>query len=119
MFKKQWIFKNGGRPVIYQSDQEFELFSDEIKWRHVRYEPHLENPIDFSWEREWRIKCDSLNVMPANASIIVPSKFWAEHIRNIHDYEEDMKVLQYSVVDELLAEFAREEFIWQFYALDQ
>ena len=52
---KRYLFAQGGRPAIYQSDEEYDLLSDDQKWRHVRYEPNGEPMIDFSWEREWRI----------------------------------------------------------------
>lgn len=119
MFNKKWIFQQGGRPVFYQSDKEFNLLPDELKWRHVRYEPDLEQPIDFSWEREWRIYCKYLEINPAYASIVVPNHNWAKRLIEIHDYEQDMIVRQYSVIDELIAEMAREPFQWHICVLDQ
>jgi len=57
---KSWLFEKGGRPVIYQAAGEYELLDEKIRWRHVRYEPHTTAPIDFSWEREWRIQAEEL-----------------------------------------------------------
>lgn len=48
---KKWLFERGGRPVIYQSDAEFQALPAEMRWRHVRYEPNGCPPTDFSWER--------------------------------------------------------------------
>ena len=48
---KEWLFEQGGRPAIYQADDEFELLRSEQRYRHVRYEPPH---IDWTWEREWR-----------------------------------------------------------------
>src|SRR6266516_3972805 len=55
---KSWLFARGGRPVIYRPDEEFLSLPDRMRWRHVRYEPAADPPIDFSWEREWRVKTD-------------------------------------------------------------
>lgn len=52
MVPKQWLYAQGGRPVIYQSDAEFYDLPEAIRWRHVRYEPTSAPPIDFTWERE-------------------------------------------------------------------
>lgn len=111
LFEKKWIFDKGGRPVIYQPDVEFDLLPESIRWRHVRYEP---DTIDFTWEREWRIKCDYLDFTPEVACIVVPSKEWADWLVAEHDAEQDFLVLQYSqVLDEQLAEQYREEFGWR------
>ena len=68
--KKEWLFKQGGRPVIYQPESEFQLLPDELKYRHVRYEPS--EGIDFSWEREWRINTDTLMLDPKETLVVVP-----------------------------------------------
>lgn len=39
IFDKSWIFQAGGRPVIYQSDAEFEGLPEGIRWRHGRSSP--------------------------------------------------------------------------------
>lgn len=97
--------------MIYQPDVEFDLLPESIRWRHVRYEP---DTIDFTWEREWRIKCDYLDFTPEVACIVVPSKEWADWLVAEHDAEQDFLVLQYSqVLDEQLAEQYREEFGWR------
>jgi len=119
MFTKKWIFQQGGRPIIYQPDKEFQTLPDEIKWRHVRYEPDIESPIDFSWEREWRINSNVLHINPAYAFVIVPNHQWAQRLIEIHDHEQNMIVRQYSIIDELIAELAREEFRWHIEIPDQ
>jgi hypothetical protein len=43
---KRWVFAQRGRPVTYQPDAEFDDLSETHKWRHVRYEAHVEPPID-------------------------------------------------------------------------
>lgn len=69
--KKEWLYNRGGRPVIYESDLEFETLDEEHKYRHVRYEP--ENGIDHTWEREWRIQTDKLILEPEYTLFVLPS----------------------------------------------
>ena len=82
LFPKSWIFSKGGRPVIYQTEEEFNSLPVSHKWRHVLYRPDLDETIDFSWEREWRIKCDYLEFGPDIAQIVVLDKFWAKQSWN-------------------------------------
>ncbi|MFJ8462120.1 DUF2971 domain-containing protein [Lysinibacillus xylanilyticus] len=59
MLPKPYIFKQGGRPVIYE-DKEIasKLFAD-VNWRVVTMNFNdRENIVDWSHEREWRIKGD-------------------------------------------------------------
>jgi len=39
MFDKTWLFARGGRPVIYQPDADYVALPEDMRWRHVRYEP--------------------------------------------------------------------------------
>ncbi len=111
MFEKSWIFEQGGRPVIYQTDEEYSLLNESIRWRHKRYEPH--NNIDFTWEREWRIRTETLGFSSTAATIILPNMEWAERLRLDHDFDQDIKVQQYSLImDETIAEQYREGFQW-------
>lgn len=59
-FNKQYIFNNGGRPVIYEKTDIAKTFlPKEEYWRIVRLD--LENDeriIDWTHEREWRVKGD-------------------------------------------------------------
>jgi hypothetical protein len=55
MVPKSWLFGHGGRPVIYQPEDEFQLLPESLQYRHVRYDqPGGEK--DFTFEREWRIR---------------------------------------------------------------
>ena len=60
MFEKNWLFKRGGRPVIYQPESDFDLLPEDLRWRHVRFELTEEKVVDWTWEREWRVCCDDL-----------------------------------------------------------
>lgn len=59
-FDKRYIFRNGGRPVIYENTETAKSFLPENEhWRIVKLD--LENDdkiIDWTHEREWRIKGD-------------------------------------------------------------
>lgn len=73
---KTEIFKLGGRPVIYQPNDEYELLSDEIKWRHVRFDLCGNHPIDFTWEREWRLRGEYIDLPDTKTVIVVPDDNW-------------------------------------------
>jgi hypothetical protein len=121
MFEKNWIFAKGGRPVIYQTDEEFSVLPETIKWRHVRYEPNGERPIDFTWEREWRIQCDYLPIDPATAIIVIPKIEWAQRLEHEHDAAQDFIVRSYAEAldddTEALGMLLREVFPWKFHLL--
>lgn len=119
IFNKKWIFGKGGRPVIYQTDDEFNLLSSGIAWRHVRYEPDAVSPVDFTWEREWRINTNRLEFNPSVTGIIFPNLNWASRFQREFDDVQDLVVQEYAQMldDQLLAEGYRENMPWQVYPL--
>jgi hypothetical protein len=115
LFEKSWVFAHGGRPVIYQSDAEFELLPEALRWRHVQYEPGV---IDFTWEREWRVQCDALKFTPKEVAIVVPTEAWAHRLIDEHGADQDLEVEMYSMVmDHQFAGLEREAFAWTVIAL--
>jgi hypothetical protein len=68
---KNWLFGKGGRPVIYDHPENFGCFAKTEKYRFVPYDPA--NGVDFTWEREWRIKTDCLILEPHETLVVVPS----------------------------------------------
>jgi len=68
---KRWLFKQGGRPVIYDSPSEFEKLTSNLHHRFVPYDP--DRGIDFTWEREWRIQTDQLILDPKNTLVVLPT----------------------------------------------
>ncbi|MCE0812954.1 hypothetical protein [Buttiauxella sp. S04-F03] len=85
-FSKQKIFELGGRPVIYQPSDELRLLDNSIKWRHVQYDPRNNSHrnkkgIDFTWEREWRLKTDELSILDC-VEIIVPDRMYKKAIND-------------------------------------
>lgn len=90
---KRWLFSQGGRPVIYQAHEEYELLHDSLKFRHVRYEPH--RGIDHTWEREWRIHADNMVLQPDETTFVVPTRAWERRFHEEH--ADDMAKLNYAV----------------------
>ena len=88
---KAWLFRLGGRPVIYQSSAEYNSLPEPIRWRHMRYEPDADPPFDFSWEREWRIHTTELQLDPTQASILVPDEQWAQELIHEHTIDEHIE----------------------------
>ncbi|SRR6266480_6006230 len=115
MVSKKWLFAQGGRPVIYETDREYRHLPESLRWRHVAYDIRdgFEN-IDFTWEREWRIPCHHLSFGEASAVIVVLDKTWAKRLISEHQNEEDWKVMQYSLImDEDIAQQYAKSFRWR------
>lgn len=68
---KEWLFGQGGRPVIYDHPDSINSFSENQQYRFVPYDP--EKGTDFTWEREWRIKTEALVLDPKHTFAIVPT----------------------------------------------
>ena len=118
LFSKSWIFAMGGRPVIYESDEEYYSLPASHQWRHVLYRPDSEEPVDFTWEREWRVQCEYLDFAPETGSIVVPNEEWANHLVQEHEKEQDYRVMQYSIIfDDVIGEAYREQWQWRVYPL--
>jgi hypothetical protein len=118
MFQKAWVFEKGGRPVVYQTDEEYAALPESLRWRHVRYEPNTSPPTDFTWEREWRIPCKELPFDPPEAKVIVPDSFWRSQLIREHErYQDDWAYRHSQVLDEDTLEQYREPFPWKVLAL--
>lgn len=59
-FDKIWIYKKGGRPVIYEEKELMKnLLPKEEYWRLVNYDlQDMQHIIDWTHEREWRVPGD-------------------------------------------------------------
>ena len=93
---KKFLFKCGGRPVIYDHPSAFEELPESQRYRFVPYDP--EKQIDFTWEREWRIRADYLQLDPKETLVVVPSSDEAFDIvyqfANIEaDYDRDGSIM--------------------------
>ena len=58
-FRKEYIFETGGLPVVYQPRGLLSSLHEDKQWRHVDFD--LLNGIDFSWQREWRVKTEEFH----------------------------------------------------------
>ena len=92
LLSKKFVFSIGGRPVIYQHDSEYSILPDEIKWRHVRYEPCSEEFRDFTWEREWRVHTDCFELPPEEVTVLVPDQTWVDAIHKHQYYREQHRI---------------------------
>jgi len=111
---KRWLFELGGRPVIYEPEEDFDKLHESHKWRHVRFEPTSNPPIDFTWEREWRIKTDELRITELTAKIIMPTVEYARDLFRWYDTDQDLMVQMYTMImDEMSALQYRKDFEWQ------
>lgn len=72
-FTKSYIFHAGGRPVIYQPEADFAHMPPAMRWRHVRFEPLNDPPIDWMWEREWRLPCAEFPFTEKDVEIVLPN----------------------------------------------
>ena len=85
MVDKTYVFRHGGRPVIYQPEEEFDRLPPEIRYRHVRFELGREGgDVDFTWEREWRIHTDELPLLPNETTVILPQRRWRDGLIDHH-----------------------------------
>jgi hypothetical protein len=71
---KKWLFARGGRPVIYGPANEYNMLPNAMKYRHVRFYLSKKYDVDHSWEREWRIKTDTLKFTAEDVTVVVPDR---------------------------------------------
>lgn len=113
MVDKSWLFARGGRPVIYQPDREFDQLPEPLRWRHMRFDLDATPPVEFTWEREWRMQVDELVLDPSFAVLAFPTDAWAARLREAFDEQQDWQVAEYALVlDQTIAEAYREAFSW-------
>jgi len=120
MFSKRWLFARGGRPVVYQTDADYEQMPIELRWRHVRYEPDSVPPIDFTWEREWRLQCEELPFTPAEVALVVPDPEWQQFVVNVWNSQQQVELESYSaVLDHLVLQQLEEPIPWRTVCLSE
>lgn len=74
---KIYFFSSGGRPVIYQPKEEHAFIDPELHWKIVTYNPTSSTKnrwVDWSWQREWRIKTDRFLLPVEQTTFLVPSE---------------------------------------------
>ncbi len=88
LFSKKYIASLGGRHVIYSPQTERDNIPVDMRWRYVRYEPNRNpQPLDFTWEREWRLNQPYLSLDPQHTKLVLPNRAWINRYENDH-YEE-------------------------------
>ena len=122
MASKEWLFAKGGRPVIYQPDAEYSLLPEELQYRHVRYElDHVkaDRTVDWTWEREWRIKTDRLAFKPEEVTLICPDRRWVDRLMDAYTKRTRQEVMMHAMVtDGLAASMGVKRFPWHYIALE-
>ncbi len=103
---KAFLFGRGGRPVIYDHPTAFDHLPASHRYRFVPYDP--EQGIDYTWEREWRIRTDALILDPKQTLVVVPTSDEAFDIVYRYadveaDYDRDGSVLGSGHVPKWLA----------------
>jgi len=91
MFSKEYLFKLGARPVLYQTEEEYNSLPEELKYKHVIFDLSESKKIDWTWEREWRLKTDKLILDPKKTTVIIPNRITRSEI--ISEYQSSMRFL--------------------------
>jgi hypothetical protein len=68
--------------LLIQSDAEYGLLDESQKFRHVRCEPN--DGIEFTWEREWCVHAEELELDPNATTLIVPTRAWEKWSQDGH-----------------------------------
>jgi hypothetical protein len=76
---RKWAFAQGARPVIYQPAKDATALAPEQRYRHVTLD--LEQGIDFTWKREWRLPRARLALEPAFVRPLLPTQAKLEQAR--------------------------------------
>lgn len=112
--QKDWLFSQGGRPVIYQPENEFKLLPEELQWRHVTFDLTKDQEIDFTWEREWRIKINELHINPDVCKIFIKDNYFkdllSDRLEDYHDLQKDF----YPHISEFPEEEYQDLKLWKF-----
>lgn len=98
--KKDILFRKGARPVIYGTRVEKKLLPQKMQWRHV----NMNLPdYDFSWLREWRIKCNYIKFKPEHIIVITRTNDEQLLLHKVIIDNPD----NYSEIDESMVDFQR------------
>jgi len=82
---KTYVYEQGGRPGIYDHPSALDNLPQELKYRFVPYDPI--NEIDFTWEREWRVKTDLLPLVPEKTLVVVPTA--SEAVDLVYEFSDE------------------------------
>jgi hypothetical protein len=68
------VYEAGGRPVIYGPYDEYDSLPDAMQYRHVRFHLGDRYSVDYTWEREWRIRTDAFPLRPEEVTVVLPDR---------------------------------------------
>lgn len=83
VFSKRWVYSQGGRPVIYQEQAAYDRMDPSKQHLHVRFELGESYSVDYTWEREWRIKTDRLQFTPDNVTVLMPTRLISDSLKEV------------------------------------
>ncbi|WP_034438785.1 hypothetical protein [Clostridium ihumii] len=92
LFSKSYVYKNNGRPVIYDRTEDAKMYLPHNEWwRIVNLDLSDEkNFIDWTHEREWRVP-DKLKFDLSQVSILVPNaKVYKKFLKKCKDNNIDI-----------------------------
>jgi hypothetical protein len=112
MVSKDWLYARGGRPVIYGERDEFMALPEGMRYRHVLYQPDKE--VDWTWEREWRIQTNALDLPAEETTLVVPRRVIAEAFRS--EKADANRVVSIALPE--VASYFTEPLKWHFVALE-
>ncbi len=69
-FQRRWLFQRNALPVIYQPNSMLNSLPQNQRWRHVELD--LKKPVDFTWQREWRLQTTSIQFTEQDVILVVP-----------------------------------------------
>ena len=108
---KQWLWQRGGRPVIYQPLSDYDSLANEIKYKHVIFNPP---DVDFTWEREWRIQTHFLELEPQYTTVIVNTQDDYYYLQEQHSHSMKQYVSYYPECSEIIIQ----PYPWKVISLD-
>jgi hypothetical protein len=108
-FSRNWLYEQGARPVIYTQRRYYDVLPDQLK--HLFVEFDLSKRVDFSWQREWRIKTKEFKVDRSMSILVFPDHNEFQDL--IYDYYADFDVGDGEVIT-----YAGVDKIWNFIPLD-
>ncbi|NRT61825.1 hypothetical protein B0P06_004293 [Clostridium saccharoperbutylacetonicum] len=91
-FEKTYVYEKGGRPVIYEKTEDAKKLLDKDEWwRIVNFDlSNRDQIIDWTHEREWRIKGDFEFDISKTIVVLVNNKTYKKFISKV-----DKNILQY------------------------
>lgn len=94
MLPKPYVYRLGGRPVIYEDrDRAKEMLPEDEWWRIVRLDLNRDNEIiDWTHEREWRVP-GSVEFDLSEVTVVLPSKVGYDRFLKLCKEETDIDVL--------------------------